>query len=172
MDLFEETLAEVEGLDGERYVLRRNPARAEELAASRRDKLKALRTAAEAANAYLNDHPRAAAKTQIARLKAKSKTLHLDKFVAVDEQERRVVVTVGEAAFAEAARLDGCYALRTDLPKTVVDKQIVHDRYKDLVQVEWAFRDSKTVQLEMRPVYLRDENRTRGHALVVMVATF
>ena len=26
------------------------------------------------------------------------------------------------------------------------------------------------VQLEMRPVYLRDENRTRGHALVVMLA--
>ena len=170
MDLFEETLAEVEGLDGERYVLRRNPARAEELAASRRDKLETLRTAAEAANAYLNEHPRAAAKTQIARLKAKSKTLHLDKFVAVAEQERRVAVTVDAAALAEAARLDGCYALRTDLPKTVVDKQIVHDRYKDLAQVEWAFRDSKTVQLEMRPVYLRDENRTRGHALVVMVA--
>jgi Transposase DDE domain len=170
MDLFEETLAEVEGLDGERYVLRRNPARAGELAASRADKLKALRTAAEAANAYLNEHPRAAAKTQLARLKAKSKALHLDKFVAVAEQERRVVVTVDEAGSAEAARLDGCYALRTDLPKTVVDKQIVHDRYKDLARVEWAFRDSKTVQLEMRPVYLRDENRTRGHALVVMLA--
>ena len=170
MDLFEETLAEVEGLDGERYVLRRNPARAGELAASRADKLKALRTAAEAANAYLNEHPRAAAKTQLARLKAKSKALHLDKFVAVAEQERRVVVTVDEAGSAEAVRLDGCYALRTDLPKTVVDKQIVHDRYKDLARVEWAFRDSKTVQLEMRPVYLRDENRTRGHALVVMLA--
>ncbi len=170
MDLFEETLAEVEGLDGERYVLRRNPARAGELAASRADKLKALRTAAEAANAYLNEHPRAAAKTQLARLKAKSKALHLDKFVAVAEQERRVVVTVDEAGSAEAVRLDGCYALRTDLPKTVVDKQIVHDRYKDLARVESAFRDSKTVQLEMRPVYLRDENRTRGHALVVMLA--
>ena len=170
MDLFEETLAEVEGLDGERYVLRRNPARAGELAASRADKLKALRTAAEAANAYLNEHPRAAAKTQLARLKAKSKALHLDKFVAVAEQERRVVVTVDEAGSAEAVRLDGCYALRTDLPKTVVDKQIVHDRYKDLARVEWAFRDSKTVQLEMRPVYLRDENRTRGHGLVVMLA--
>ena len=170
MDLFEETLAEVEGLDGERYVLRRNPARAGELAASRADKLKALRTAAEAANAYLNEHPRAAAKTQLARLKAKSKALHLDKFVAVAEQERRVVVTVDEAGSAKAVRLDGCYALRTDLPKTVVDKQIVHDRYKDLARVEWAFRDSKTVQLEMRPVYLRDENRTRGHALVVMLA--
>ncbi len=170
MDLFEETLAEVEGADGERYVLRRNPARAEELAASRRDKLRALQTAAEAANAYLMEHPRARMKTQLARLKAKSKTLGLDKFVQVAEQERRVLVTVDEAALTEAARLDGCYALRTDLPKTVVGKEIVHDRYKDLAQVEWAFRDSKSVQLEMRPVYLRDENRTRGHALVVMLA--
>ena len=75
-----------------------------------------------------------------------------------------------EAALAEAARLDGCYALRTDLPKTAADKTVVHDRYKDLAHVEWAFRDSKTVQLEMRPVYLRDEDRTRGHALVVMLA--
>ena len=118
----------------------------------------------------MNEHPRAAAKTQRARLKARSETLGLDKVVQVAEQERRVVVTVDEAALAEAARLDGCYALRTDLPKTVVGKEIVHDRYKDLAHVEWTFRDSKSVQLEMRPVYLRDENRTRGHALVVMLA--
>ena len=170
MDLFEETLAEVEGLDGERYVLRRNPARAEELAASRADKLKTLQAAAEAANAYLNEHPRAAAKTQLARLKDRAHTLGLDKFVQLAEQERRVFVAVDEAALTEAARLDGCYALSTDLPKTVVAKEIVHDRYKDLAHVEWAFRDSKSVQLEMRPVYLRDENRTRGHALVVMLA--
>ena len=170
MDLFEDALAEVEGLDGERYVVRRNPARAEELAASRADKLMSLQTAAETANAYLNEHLRAAAKTQLARLKAKSETLGLDKVVQVAELERRVVVTVDEAALAEAARLDGCYALRTDLPKTVVGKEIVHDRYKDLAHVEWTFRDFKSVQLEMRPVYLRDENRTRGHALVVMLA--
>ncbi len=37
--------------------------------------------------------------------------------------------------------------------------------------MEWAFRDSKTVQLERRPVCLRDEDRTRGHALVVMLAS-
>ena len=170
MDLFEETLAEVVGEDGERYVLRRNPTRAAELAASRQDKLARLQTAAEAANTYLNEHPLAAAKTQLARLRARAKTLAIDKFVGVAEQERHVVVTVDEAALTEAARLDGCYALRTDLPKAVVAKEIVHDRYKDLARVEWAFRDSKSVQLEMRPVYLRAENRTRGHALVVMLA--
>jgi transposase len=170
MELFEETLAEVEGPDGERYVLRRNPGRAHELAASRADKLEALRAAAERASAYLNEHPRAAAQTQLARLKTKSEALHLDKFVAVTDEERRILVTLDEAAWIEAARLDGCYALRTDLPKADIAKEIVHDRYKDLARVEWAFRDSKTVQLEMRPVYLRDENRTRGHALVVMLA--
>ena len=136
MDLFEDALAEVEGLDGERYVVRRNPARAEELAASRADKLTTLQTAAGTANAYLNEHPRAAAKTQLARLKARSKTLGLDKVVQVAELERRVVVTVDETAWTEAARLDGCYALRTDLPKTVVGKEIVHDRYKDLAKVD------------------------------------
>jgi transposase len=170
MDLFEETLAEVEGQDGERYVLRRNPARASESATSRQDKLRALQTAAEAANAYLHEHPRAATKTQIARLKARSATLGLDKFVRVEAQDRSVVVTVDETALTEAARLDGCYALRTDLPRAVVSKEIVHARYKDLARVETAFRDCKSVQLEMRPVYLRDENRTRGHALVVMLA--
>jgi hypothetical protein len=77
---------------------------------------------------------------------------------------------VDQDALTELARLDGCYALRTDLPATQVSKEVVHDRYKDLTQVEWAFRDSKSAHLEMRPVYLRAENRTRGHAVVVMLA--
>ena len=170
MDLFEQTLAEVEGKDGERYVLRRNPTRAEELAASRQDKLTTLRTAGETANKYLREHPRAAAKTQLSKLKARAKTLHIDRFVQVAAEQRSVALTVDQEALTELARLDGCYALRTDLPKAVVSKDVVHDRYKDLTRVEWAFRDCKSVHLEMRPVYLRAENRTRGHAVVVMLA--
>jgi transposase len=170
MDLFEEALAEVEGKDGERYVVRRNPARAEQLAASRQDKLSTLRAAGEAADAYLKQHPRAAAKTQVSRLDQRTKALHIDKFVRVAAEGRVVNLIVDQDALTELARLDGCYALRTDLPKTLVAKEVVHDRYKDLTRVEWAFRDSKSVHLEMRPVYLRAENRTRGHAVVVMLA--
>ena len=81
-----------------------------------------------------------------------------------------MALTVDQDALTELARLDGCYALRTDLSKAAISKEIVHDRYKDLTQVEWAFRDSKSVHLEMRPVYLRAEGRTRGHAVVVMLA--
>ena len=46
----------------------------------------------------------------------------------------------------------------------------MHDRYKDLALVEWAFRTSKTVQLEIRPIHVRLASRTRGHVLVVMLA--
>ena len=48
--------------------------------------------------------------------------------------------------------------------------EIVHARYKDLAQVEWAFRTAKTAHLEMRPIHVRRESRTRGHAFVVMLA--
>jgi hypothetical protein len=60
--------------------------------------------------------------------------------------------------------------IKTDLKKEIADTQTVHDRYKDLAQVEWAFRTSKTFELEMRPINVRKEKRTRGHILVVMLA--
>ena len=41
---------------------------------------------------------------------------------------------------------------------------------KDLTEVEMAFRTSKTVHLEMRPVHVRTEEHTRGHVLAVMLA--
>ena len=49
-------------------------------------------------------------------------------------------------------------------------KETIHERYKDLAHVEWAFRTSKTGLLEARPFYVRLETRTRGHLLVVMLA--
>jgi hypothetical protein len=66
--------------------------------------------------------------------------------------------------------LDGCYCLKTDLTPQQATKDTVHARYKGLSQVEWAFRTSKTVHLEARPIYVRKESRTRGHLFVVMLA--
>ena len=66
------------------------------------------------------------------------------------------------------ANAPGRIALQTRFSAIRPDPSI-YERHREW-DIEWAFRDSKTVQLEMRPVYLRNENRTRGHALVVMVA--
>ncbi len=77
---------------------------------------------------------------------------------------------IDDAARAEAARLDGCYVLKTDMSSEAASKDVVHDRYRSLALVEQAFRTSKTVELEMRPIHVRLESRTRGHAFVVMLA--
>ena len=60
--------------------------------------------------------------------------------------------------------------LKTDLPRTVADTEVVHERDKDLALVEQAFRTCKTAHLEVRPVYVRTAASTRGHAVVVMFA--
>jgi len=68
------------------------------------------------------------------------------------------------------AQLDGCYVVESDLPVAAASTQQVHDRYVDLTRVERDFRTLKTGLLEIRPVFLRKADRTRGHALVSLLA--
>jgi hypothetical protein len=60
--------------------------------------------------------------------------------------------------------------LKTDVDPALASKEAVHARYKDLALVEQAFRTSKTLELELRPVHVRLASRTRGHVFVVMLA--
>lgn len=172
MDLFDEELAEVSTNESVRYVIRRNPVRALDLEASRRDKLASLRKTADGRNAYLQEHPRAKVAVALRRVQQRARTLRLSRWVTITGQQadRRITVTVEEAARAEDAKFDGCYVLKTDLACDVATKEIIHDRYKDLTLVETAFRTSKTVELEVRPIHVRLASRTRGHVFVVMLA--
>jgi transposase len=171
MSLFDQSLAEVSE-EGVRYVLRRNPVRAEEMKASRESKFDALSRQAGEANAHLAGHPRAVVATALKALGKRIAKLKLASWVAVaqDEDPRRIKLLVDEYEREEEAKLDGCYVLKTDLTPEQISKEDVHGRYKDLAFVEQAFRTSKTVELEMRPIHVRKEESTRGHALVVMLA--
>jgi len=170
MSLFDAPLAEVTTTEGQRYVLRRNPERAKEIAASRESKYGALNTATVGANEYLATHPRANPSTQLKNLHSRAAKLRISGWTTFNLERRTITVGKDPQALAEASKLDGCYVLKTDLSQTAASKDIVHDRYKDLALVEWAFRESKTVHLEMRPVNVRLETRTRGHTFVVMLA--
>jgi len=175
MELFDEALAEICADSGERYVLRRNPVRAAEIAASREDKLSTLRKLLEAANERLAAHPRAKAATALGQLRRRAEKLGIEGWVELAQEPaaeggRRLSLRVDEAGRQEAARLDGCYALKTDLAPGAAAKEVVHARYKDLALVERAFRTSKTAELELRPIHVRLATRTRGHVLVVMLA--
>ena len=170
MDLFDQELAEVLTDEGLRYVLRRNPVRAQEVRDTRHAKLATLQALVAKHNQYLTDHPRANVQGAWQKLVARAKTLRIADWVELTIEERTITLTVKTNAQQEAAKLDGCYVLKTDLTPAQAPKELVHDRYKDLASVEQAFRSCKTVHLEVRPIFLRLEARTRAHALVVMLA--
>src|SRR5215468_4759194 len=170
MDLFDQALAEVLADEGIRYVLRRNPVRAQEVRETRQGKLATLQTQVAKHNQYLTDHPRANAQGALQKLVARAEKLRIADWVELTLEERTIRLTVHTSAQQEAAKLDGCYVLKTDLTPAQAPKEMVHDRYKDLASVERAFRSCKTVHLEMRPIFLRLEERTRAHAFVVMLA--
>jgi len=169
MDLFDAELCEVSH-EGLRYVLRRNPLRADELSAARADKKVSVERLREALNRYLAEHPRARSVTAERTVRAKISQLKLDSWLAVEVEGRSLKLTVNQLALDEVSRLDGCYVIKTDLPESAASKQVIHDRYKDLEEVEQAFRTCKTAHLETRPIYVRTAEHTRGHVLVVMLA--
>jgi len=171
MSLFDQQLAEIKTDDGMRYILRRNPERALEIRQTRDRKLASLRQMMKKHNAYLAEHPRARMAVALKRIKDRCEKLKVAQWVmAAAASERKISLSTDQEALAEVEKLDGCYVLKTDLSNQAASKETVHSRYKDLAQVEWAFRTSKTVQLEMRPVNVRLARRTRGHVLVVMLA--
>jgi transposase len=167
--LFDEKVCEVEEA-GIRYILRRNRVRVEEMEKSRLSKQRSLEEFVSGKNDYLSEHPRAKVSTALEKVKSKIKLLRQEKWLSVKAHDRQLSVEQDETVLKEETVLDGCYVIKTDLSKEVADKQLVHDRYKDLAEVERAFRDCKTAILEVRPVFVRSEKSTRGHVLVVMLA--
>src|SRR5207244_7075935 len=107
-------------------------------------------------NQYLTDHPRANAQGALQKLVARADKLRIADWVELTLEERAVTLTVNASAQQEAAKLDGCYVLKTDLTPQQAKKELVHDRYKDLASVEHAFRTCKTAHLEVRPLFLGD----------------
>jgi transposase len=167
--LFDEDVFEVEDNDI-RYILRRNPVRVEEIDESRMSKRKSVEKLLKKKNIYLHEHKKAKVETAIKDVNKKIVQLKIDKWLSVRSRERTLELEIDNEALGEVSRLDGCYVIKTDLPKDVADKQTIHDRYKDLTEVERAFRTFKTDFLEVRPVYVQTEKSTRGHVLVVMLA--
>jgi len=167
--LFDEKVCEVEEA-GIRYILRRNPVRVGEMEKSRLSKRRALEELVSEKNVYLSEHPKAKVSTALEKVKSKMKLLRQEKWLSVKAQDRQLRLEQDDVVLKEESLLDGCYVIKTDLAKEVADKQLVHDRYKDLAEVEKAFRDCKTEILEVRPVFVRSEKSTRGHVLVVMLA--
>ena len=169
MELFSDKVCEVES-DGVRYVLRRNPIRQQQIADNRESKLASILKTAKERTKYLDEHPGADASKANEKVTAKIKKLKAEKWLTATESGRVISVEKDEEALSQVSLLDGCYVIKSDVPKEDADSQALHDRYCDLEMVERAFRTMKTSHLELRPVYVRKKTSTEGHVFVVMLA--
>jgi transposase len=164
---FEENVFEVES-EGVRYVLRRNPVRANEIENSRESKFESLKELVEKENLYLSQHKKASPESSRKKILGKASKLKIDQWVFIEHKERKFSITEDEEKKAKEAFLDGCYVIKTD--RTDLSAQEVHDRYKDLAEVEIAFRSMKTTFLEMRGIFVRKATRTKTHVFIVMLS--
>lgn len=166
---FDETIHEVE--HGKvRLVLCRNEATRRKEERRREDKIRKLKARVEKRNQFVLQSKKAKPEAGLRALISWVKTHKLASFVTLSIKEREIIFEIDQAAKFNAALLDGCYVLETDVPCQMMETKTVHDRYLDLETIERDFRTMKTTLLEVRPIFLRKADRTRGHVFVATLA--
>lgn len=68
--------------------------------------------------------------------------------------------------------LDGIYVIRTSEPKERLSAEDAVRSYKNLTQVERAFRTLKGIDLLVRPIWHRTEEHVRAHIFLCMLAYY
>ena len=96
----------------------------------------------------------------------------MGKFVTWSVIEKKLQWSFDEAAIAAEQVFDGCYVIRADVPKELMAATELVLTYKSLSLVEQAFRNLKTVSLEMRPIYHKSDDRIRSHVFICMLAYY
>jgi Transposase DDE domain len=175
LSLFDERdLAEITTPDypGERLVVCRNPLLAGERTGKRRELLVATenKLAAIAARVRRSKRP----------LRGKDKIgLAIGRVINHDKMAKHFILNIADddvtfarntAQIEAEAALDGVYVLRTNVSPAVLDTATTVKSYKQLAEVERAFRSLKTVDLEVRPIHHRRPDRVRAHVLLCMLA--
>jgi transposase len=94
------------------------------------------------------------------------------KHFALNITDQSFDFSLREDKIADEAALDGVYVIRTDVGKRKMSADNTVRNYKSLSTVERAFRSIKTVDLKVRPIHHRRENRVRAHILLCMLAYY
>lgn len=158
----------------ERLVAARNPLLAAERARKREDLLTSTEAALEViAQACRRERRPLHGTEQIAlRVGKVLNKFKMQKHLVIEVNDDSLRFSRNEASIEEEAALDGIYVLRTTISPDELDPAGVICAYKDLKEVEWDFRSMKTIDIDLRPIHHRLEDRVKAHALVCFLATY
>jgi hypothetical protein len=157
---------------GERLVVCRNPALAQERARKREELLLATEreldkvvAAAEAGRLWGQDEIGVRVGKVIGRFK-------MAKHFQLEIGERSFKYQRDLERIATESRLDGIYVIRSSVEADKLSAEDMVRSYKLLAGVERAFRTLKSVDLQVRPVRHRLADRVRAHIFLCMLAYY
>ena len=177
LSLFDERdLAEVKSADypGERLIVCRNPLLAEERGRKRKELLAAAeKKLAAVAQAVSRARRPLRGKGEIGlRVGRDLKDTKMKKHFELTIKDNTFSYRRLDEQIAREAALDGLYVVRTSLSQETLTAEQTVSAYKDLSQVEWAFRSLKTMDLQVRPIYHWKSDRIRAHVFLCMLAYY
>ncbi|WDE97048.1 IS1634 family transposase [Lentisphaera profundi] len=97
----------------------------------------------------------------------------VEKFFQWDVDDNgKLTWSLNEEKVKQEEKFDGCYIIRTDAPKENIGKDETVLAYRDLQKVEQAFRNLKTVSLELRPMHHKTDERLKSHIFLSTLAYY
>jgi transposase len=106
---------------------------------------------------------------RVGKLLSKTK---MGKYISWKVHDGKLQWSLNEELVDTEQLIDGCYIITSDVPLKKMAAQEIVASYKKLTLVEKAFRNLKTVQLEVRPVYHKTDDRIRCHVFICMLAYY
>ena len=175
--LFEQVdFAEIEdpAYPGERLIVCRNPILAHDRARRREELLSRTEKELKGIQDSVNRETRPLhGKDQIGlKVGGLLNRFNVGRFFDLTITDHRFAFHRKEAQIHEDAALDGFYVIRTSLDKQTMDAAETVMAYKGLAKVETAFKQMKTEDLEIRPIYHRLADRVKAHVFLCMLAYY
>ena len=161
-----------EDYPGERLVACRNPELAKLRATKRKDLIAATerelsKVADMAASGKLPGRDKIG--VRVGKVIGKYK---VGKHFDLDIKDAAFAFSVNEKRVAAEAALDGVYVIRTSAAEAEMSAEAAVLNYKRLAEVERAFRTLKGVDLSVRPIRHRLEERVKAHIFLSMLAYY
>jgi len=152
-----------------RYALKKNPVRCEE---ERQSRLTLIKKTEECLSKIAVPKRKTDDKTLIARAVKIFRKYKTEKYF--DWEVKDVLLKYSRKAdvILEEEKYDGLYVIRSNAPRDSMCITEVVENYKSLLNVEQAFRNMKTVQLEIRPIYHHTDDRIKAHVLICMLSYY
>jgi transposase len=95
-----------------------------------------------------------------------------EKYFNWSVENSRILYSRRSDIISDEEQYDGLYVIRSNVPNEQMPIAEVVRTYKSLINVEQAFRNLKTTQLEIHPVFHHSDDRIKAHVFICMLSYY